>query len=127
MSTNDSFFNPRIVAFIRNQRNIKVQLSIKCLTIRFAIAINKIKLKDSLKKLEEIVKWFEEQKEADVEVGLEKVKEGAALIKESRKQLGKLENEFEKVKADIEEENDIDYPVEGDEEDGKSDPKDIPF
>ena len=60
-------------------------------------------------------------------MGLEKVKEGAALIKESRKQLGKLENEFEKVKADIEEENDIDYPVEGDEEDGKSDSKDIPF
>lgn len=64
-----------------------------------------IKLKDALKKLEEIVNWFDEQEEADVEAGLEKVKEGAGLIKESRKQLKKLENEFEKVKKDIENES----------------------
>lgn len=67
------------------------------------MAISKIKLKDSLKRLKEIVGWFEEQEEADVETGLEKVKEGVALIKESREQLEKLENEFEKVKTELEE------------------------
>ncbi len=61
-------------------------------------------LKDSLKKLKDIVDWFDKQEEADVEMGLEKVKEGAGLIKESRKQLKELENEFEKVKVDLKEE-----------------------
>lgn len=61
-------------------------------------------LKDSLKKLKDIVDWFDKQEEVDVEMGLEKVKEGAGLIKESRKQLKELENEFEKVKVDLEEE-----------------------
>lgn len=61
-------------------------------------------LRDSLKKLKDIVDWFEKQDEVDVETGLEKVKEGARLIKESKKQLKELENEFEKVKAGLEEE-----------------------
>ncbi len=61
-------------------------------------------LKDSLKKLKDIVDWFDKQEEVDVEMGLEKVKEGANLIKESKKQLKELENEFEKVKADLKEE-----------------------
>lgn len=70
------------------------------------MATNKIQLKDLLKKLEQIVNWFEDQKEADVEMGLEKVREGAALIKEGRKQLKNLENEFEKVKTELKEEVD---------------------
>jgi len=63
-------------------------------------------LRDSLKKLKDIVSWFDQQEEVDVETGLEKVKEGAILIKESKKQLKELENEFEKVKADLGEESD---------------------
>ena len=59
------------------------------------------KLKESFKKLEAIVKWFDEQKEIDVEAGLEKVKEGSVLIKESKKRLKVLENEFENVKKEI--------------------------
>lgn len=62
-------------------------------------------LKDSLKKLKNIVDWFDQQEEVDVEMGLEKVKEGASLIKESKKQLKELENEFEKVKEELEEED----------------------
>ncbi len=58
----------------------------------------------SLKKLEEIVEWFESQQEVDVEKGLEKVKEGAALIKASKERLKKVENEFEEVKKDLEKE-----------------------
>lgn len=60
-------------------------------------------LKDSLKKLKDIVDWFDKQEEVDVETGLEKVKEGADLIKESKKQLRDLENEFEKVKEELKE------------------------
>ncbi|MFA5166133.1 MAG: exodeoxyribonuclease VII small subunit [Candidatus Paceibacterota bacterium] len=67
------------------------------------MAKNATNLNDSLKKLEEIVKWFESQKEVDVEAGLSKVKEGAKLIKESRERLGEIENEFEEIKKQVEE------------------------
>ncbi len=60
-------------------------------------------LRDSLKKLKDIVDWFDKQEEVDVEMGLEKVKDGVNLIKESKKQLKELENEFEKVKEGLEE------------------------
>jgi hypothetical protein len=60
-------------------------------------------LSDSLKKIQGIISWFEDQKEVvDVEKGLEKVKEGAALITASRKRLQEIENEFEIVKKDLE-------------------------
>jgi exonuclease VII small subunit len=59
-------------------------------------------LHDSLKKIQAIVAWFEEQTEVDVEKGLNKVKEGAKLIKASRTRLEELENEFEIVKKDLE-------------------------
>ena len=59
-------------------------------------------LNSALKKLSEIVKWFEDQEEVDVETGLEKVKEGAALIKSSRERLKEIENEFEEIKKSIE-------------------------
>lgn len=58
-------------------------------------------LKESLKKLKNIVAWFDQQEEVDVEAGLERVKEGAQLIKESRAELKSLENEFEKVKKEL--------------------------
>jgi exonuclease VII small subunit len=51
-------------------------------------------LSDSIKKLEAIVEWFETQEEVDVEKGLEKFKEGAALVKSSRERLKEIENEF---------------------------------
>jgi len=61
-------------------------------------------LTQSLKKLEEIVDWFESQQEVDVEKGLEKVREGAALVKASKERLKKVENEFEEVKKELEDE-----------------------
>jgi len=57
-----------------------------------------------LGKLEEIVEWFEAQKEIDVEKGLLKVKEGAALIKDLRKRMQIVQNEFQEIKKEIEEE-----------------------
>jgi exodeoxyribonuclease VII small subunit len=59
-------------------------------------------LGESLKKLEEIVAWFENQEEVDVEEGLAKVKAGAVLVKESREKLKEAENEFEIVKKELE-------------------------
>lgn len=64
-----------------------------------------IDLTESLKKLEEIVGWFENQEEVDVEKGLEKVKEGVKLIRSSKERLKKVENEFEEIKKELEEEN----------------------
>ncbi len=61
-------------------------------------------LGESLKKLEALVAWFDNQEEVDVEKGLEKIKEGAVLIKDSRSRLKEIENEFEVVKKDLEKE-----------------------
>ena len=57
-----------------------------------------------LGKLEEIVEWFEAQKEIDVEKGLLKVKEGAALINDLRKRMQVVQNEFQEIKKELEEE-----------------------
>ncbi|MBI2120879.1 MAG: exodeoxyribonuclease VII small subunit [Parcubacteria group bacterium] len=59
---------------------------------------NGVNLNETLKKLEAISQWFDSRKEVDVEEGLKKVKEGAELIRESKKRLAEIENEFEEVK-----------------------------
>ena len=59
-------------------------------------------IQSSIKKLEDIVDWFESQEDVDVEAGLKKVKTGSALIKDLKSRLKKVENEFEDIKADIE-------------------------
>lgn len=64
--------------------------------------MEKTNLSESLKKLEEITKWFDNQEDVDVEKGLKKVKEGVALIKASRERLKEVENEFEDVKKVLE-------------------------
>lgn len=84
-----------------------------------------VSLKETLRKLKGIVEWFDQQEEVDVETGLEKVKEGTALIKESRKRLRELENEFEKVKKEIDVE-DTDM-VANDRKAENVELKDIPF
>ena len=56
-----------------------------------------------MKRLGEIVAWFDKQDEVDVEKGLEKVREGAALIKQSRTRLAEVENEFQELKKEMEE------------------------
>lgn len=64
--------------------------------------MEKLNLSQSLKKLEEITEWFNDQQEVDVEKGLEKVKEGVQLVKASRARLQEVENEFEDVKKELE-------------------------
>ncbi len=63
----------------------------------------KVNVSKSLKELEEIVDWFEKQKNIDIEKGLKKVKKGAGVIKKLRKRLEKIENEFNEVKKDLKE------------------------
>lgn len=66
--------------------------------------MSKTNLSESLKKVQQIIAWFDDQEEVDVEKGLEKIKEGTVLIKESRIRLKEIENEFEVVKKDLEKE-----------------------
>ena len=70
------------------------------------MAKSEINLTETMKKLRAIASWFEQQDEVDVEKGLEKVREGATLIKASRARLKELENEFEEVKKDLATKND---------------------
>jgi exodeoxyribonuclease VII small subunit len=63
----------------------------------------KINVSKSLKELEEIVNWFEQQKNIDIEKGLEQVKNGAVIIKDLKKRLKKVENEFQEIKEDLKE------------------------
>ncbi len=55
----------------------------------------------SLDKLETIIAWFDEQDHVDVQQGLDKVREGAVLVKELRARLKAVENEFEEVKKEL--------------------------
>ncbi|MFA6006232.1 MAG: hypothetical protein WC764_00660 [Candidatus Paceibacterota bacterium] len=63
--------------------------------------MKKQNIKESLDKLEKISSWFEEQKDIDVEAGLEKVKTAAVLIKDLKSRLKDVENEFEEVKKEL--------------------------
>ncbi len=65
-------------------------------------------LTNSLRELSEIVKWFEDQEDVDVEVGLDKVKRGAVLVKACRERLKSIENEFKEIQSDIEQEDTTD-------------------
>ena len=81
-----------------------------------------INLKDSLKKLTDIVSWFEKQEEVDVEAGLEKVKEGAELVKVCKKRLSEIENEFEQIQRDVNQEGAVKFKSKKSEDD-ESDPE----
>lgn len=61
-------------------------------------------LTETLKKLRTIAQWFESQEEVDVEKGIEKIKEGAELIRAGRTRLKELENEFEELKKKLDDE-----------------------
>ncbi len=61
-------------------------------------------LTETLKKLRAIAEWFESQEEVDVEKGIEKIKDGAELIRAGRVRLKELENEFEELKKKLDDE-----------------------
>lgn len=87
-----------------------------------------VNLKESLKKLNAIVAWFEGQDEIDVEAGLEKVKEGAALVKVCKKRLSEIENEFEQIQREVgSDDKTSPRKVAGGDAEPDIDPDDIPF
>ena len=55
----------------------------------------------AIAELRAIAAWFEAQEEVDVELGLQKIKEGAVLIKDCRARLKSLENSFEEVRKEL--------------------------
>lgn len=57
----------------------------------------------AMRRIRDILEWFDAQEELDVEQGLEKVREGADLIAKAKKRLSELENEFQEVKAKLNE------------------------
>jgi predicted nucleic acid-binding Zn-ribbon protein len=71
-----------------------------------AKAKKEINLNENLKKLADISAWFNSQKEIDLETGLEKVKEAATLIRDSREKLANLENEFKEIEKEFSKETD---------------------
>ena len=93
-----------------------------------------VNLTESLGELQEIVAWFEEQDDVDVEQGLVKVREAAGLIKGSKQRLSQIQNEFKEIEKEIgdspEEKNEISNNKKDDEieypDDGIN-PEDIPF
>lgn len=60
-----------------------------------------VNLTKSLTELSEIVTWFENQNNVDVEMGLEKVRAAAALITASKTRLTEIENEFRELEKEI--------------------------
>ncbi len=63
---------------------------------------NKLDLGKNLAELAAIADWFDKQEEMDIEVGLKKVKQAAALIKVSKKRLHQVKNDFAEIKREIE-------------------------
>jgi exonuclease VII small subunit len=60
-----------------------------------------VNLTESLVELNAIVEWFDEQENVDVELGLEKVREAAKLIKDSKTRLAQIENEFKEIEKEM--------------------------
>ncbi len=63
--------------------------------------IEAVNLTQSLEALGEIVSWFENQNNVDVELGLEKVRAAATLITASKARLAEIENEFRELEKEI--------------------------
>jgi len=61
----------------------------------------KIDLKKNLTDLADIVKWFEDKKDVDLDASLEKVREAAKIIKESRTRIQDVENSFREIEKDL--------------------------
>ena len=67
-----------------------------------------INLTESLAELGGIVEWFDEQDDVDVELGLEKVRQAATLIKGSKGRLAEIENEFREIEKEMGSDNEVD-------------------
>lgn len=62
--------------------------------------VEDISFKDMLAELDEINNWFQNE-DIDLDEGLKKLKRGKDLIKDCRKRLKSVENEFEDISKDF--------------------------
>lgn len=58
-------------------------------------------LKDILSQIESITAWLESADGGDVELGIEKVRTGAKLLKEAKERFGTIENEFRTIEESL--------------------------
>ena len=58
-------------------------------------------LQDILSQIESITTWLESAEGSDVEVGIEKVRTGAKLLKEAKERFGSIENEFRNIEESL--------------------------
>ena len=56
---------------------------------------------DNLYRLEAIVGWFDRQEGVDLDQGLKKMREGGELIKRLKRDLKEVENEFEEIQKEL--------------------------
>lgn len=63
-------------------------------------AKSNVDIKKSLNELQEITEWFQED-EIDLDKGLEKLKDGVKIIKQCRKRIQEIENEFVDIKKEL--------------------------
>lgn len=54
-----------------------------------------------MRQLQTIVDWYDQQQELDIEEGLAKAHQAAELIRRCSRRLAQLENEFVKIKAEL--------------------------
>ncbi len=72
----------------------------------------KLDFAKSINRLEEINRWFQNE-DIDLDEGLDKLREGKALIAQCRAKLQEVENEFVKIKHEyVAEDNEIELPDE---------------
>jgi exonuclease VII small subunit len=57
-------------------------------------------LQASIKELEAITAWFEKDSDFDIEEGMKKVRDGAALVQSLKTQLTDVENEFREIQRE---------------------------
>lgn len=66
----------------------------------------KFDFKKAIEDLEGINNWFQNS-DIDLDEGLEKLREGKELIAKCQERLAEAENEFVKIKEDVDEENSV--------------------
>ncbi len=72
----------------------------------------KLDFAKSINRLEEINRWFQNE-DIDLDEGLDKLREGKALIAQCRAKLQEVENEFVKIKHEyVAEDDEVEFPDE---------------
>ena len=87
----------RWLAYVSRMVQLKPKLK-KSIMLKTA---DKNTITESLKKLEAIVQWFEKQEDLDLEEGLKRIKEGAAIARELKEKVKRVENEFSEIKKGL--------------------------